>query len=167
MVAVLAGVDIESIGGAVTVLSLSPASLGTQLEAIHQRLQADLPGIDRVAAALYDPKTDVLKTFVNSTEGGSPLAHYDIRLGEVPSLVELVRERHTRVVTDLSVFQGSTREHTRRLLEKGYRSSYTVPFFDGGSLAGFLFFKRDIEFLEFIEQRVAGLVVMIVMGTGG
>ncbi len=116
-----------------------PWDVRPRLEALHRSLRREIAGIDRVAAALYDPKTDALKTFVRSTEGESPLVHHDARMAEVPSLGELARERRPRVIDDLAVFAGSVHEHRRGLLGLGFRSSDTLPFSDNGALAGFLF----------------------------
>ena len=40
-----------------------------QLRTMHAQLRSDLPGIARVAVAVYDGASDALKTFVHSTEG--------------------------------------------------------------------------------------------------
>lgn len=150
-----------------TVIAFSPRNVGPQVEALHRSLLAEVGGIDRIAAALYDPKTDALKTFVHSTDGECPLVHYDARLAEVPSLAEVAREGRPRVVDDLAVFAGSPHEHSRRLLDLGYRSSYTVPFFDNGALAGFLFFdsRTPARFSAPLAEkvRVYGQLIALVL----
>lgn len=42
-------------------------ALGKKLSSVHNLLKAHYPFISRIAAALYDPKTDMLKTFVHSS----------------------------------------------------------------------------------------------------
>ena len=106
----------------------------------HVCLRRLFPEIERVAAAVYDPGTDLLKTFAHSTDGGSPLELYEASLSDTPSLWRLAHSGHDRVLEDLRTLEDSPREHTRRLIERGYRSSYTVPLFEGGRLFGFLFF---------------------------
>ncbi len=106
----------------------------------HVCLKRLFPEIERVAAAVYDPKTDLLKTFAHSTDGGNPLELYEAFLAETPSLSLLAQAGNNRVVNDLNSLADSPHEHTRRLLERGYRSSYTMPLFEGGRLFGFLFF---------------------------
>ncbi|MBX7187172.1 MAG: HD domain-containing protein [Vicinamibacteria bacterium] len=106
----------------------------------HACLRKLFPGIERVAAAVYDPGADLLKTFAHSTDGGNPLELYEASLRESPSLEQLARSGKDRVLDDLDVLSASPHEHTRRLIERGYRSSYTVPLFEGGRLFGFLFF---------------------------
>lgn len=114
-------------------------SIDRTLEIIHDELRCALPGIARLAFALYDPETDRLKTFVHSTAGGNPLPHYEAVLAEVPSLAVLARERRTRVVADISPGDDRQSLHARRISGAGYRSSYTKPIFEGETLFGFLF----------------------------
>ncbi len=121
-------------------LALSPRSLGEQLAEIHERIRAELPRVDRIGVALYDPKTERLKSFVHSAEGRDPLSRYELLLSETPSLLALARSGEARVLTDLAFLAGSPADHTRRLLEAGFRSSYTKPFYSGRRLLGFLFF---------------------------
>ena len=106
----------------------------------HVCLRRLFPEIERVAAAVYDPKTDLLKTFAHSTDGGNPLELYEAFLADTPSLGRLAQSGDNRVVDDLNSLADSPHEHTRRLIERGYRSSYTMPLFEGGRLFGFLFF---------------------------
>jgi len=118
----------------------SRRTVGEEIAAIHESLRRSFPAIERVSAAVYDVETDLLKTFAHSTDGKSPLEHYEARLADTPSLQGLARSRRTRVVDDLLTLAGAPHEHTRRLIEGGYRSSYTVPLFEGDRLFGFLFF---------------------------
>ncbi len=96
-------------------------------------------GSPDVAVAVYDAATDALKTFVHSTEGGSPFARYADKLTNVPALAELARARRDRIIGDLADDLWSS-SHRRALVEHGFRSSYTTPFFDHGKLVGFVFF---------------------------
>lgn len=131
--------------------------LGRQLEEIHGHLRTHFPGVERLAVALYEPKTDQLRTFVHSTAGESPLVHYEARLAEIPSLGELALSGRSRVIDDLQVLRTSPHEHTRRLLETGYRSSYTMPVRANGRLFGFLFFdsKQRQYFTPPTVERLA------------
>ncbi|MFN8012511.1 MAG: HD-GYP domain-containing protein [Holophagaceae bacterium] len=114
--------------------------IGEQIEALHATLRAEFPAIDRVAVALYDPETDLLRTFAQSTVGGSPLAFYDATLEEVVSLKDLAARGGVRVLNDLALEIWNGSHHSQKLLEKGYLSSLTRPFYESGSLRGFLFF---------------------------
>lgn len=124
---------------------------------VHVCLRRQFPGIERVAAAVYDPATDILKTFAHSTDGGSPLALYEAPLSDTPSLAGLAHSGRDRVVDDLMTLALSPHEHTRRLIEKGYRSSYTMPLFDSGRLFGFLFFdsRQPGYFRPLIVEHLA------------
>ncbi|MEW6337747.1 MAG: HD-GYP domain-containing protein [Acidobacteriota bacterium] len=114
-------------------------TLASRLAHLHDAVRAELPGVDRLAIALYDGETERLRTFVHSTDGAPPLAHYETRLVDAPWLAELARTGATRILPDLHVLAGSPRAHTRALLARGYRSSYTRPLIENGELIGFLF----------------------------
>lgn len=114
--------------------------LRDQLAAVHDELRRDLPGVSRVAVAIYDPATDRLTTFVHATAGRTPFSLHEVKLADVPSLAELAVAGRDRVVDDLEVFRDSPAAHSRLLLEGGFRSSFTHPFYDRGALAGFVFF---------------------------
>ncbi len=120
-------------------------SVQARLRLIHDRIKQSLPGISRVAIATYDHATQVLRTFVHSTDGEPPFTHYDARLPEVPSLNELARVGGDRVIGNLATAWGNdgvppAGSHNRKLVDHGYRSSYTKPFYDRGRFAGFMFF---------------------------
>jgi len=145
-----------------------PETSREQLEALHAELRRDLPGIRRMALALYDPPTDLVHTFLHSTEGRTPFTLYAARLSDVPSLGEIAASGEPRVLDDLDALSGSGAPHSRLLLESGYRSSYTRPFYDRGTLAGFLFFDSDRpgyfrpEIVRHVETfaRLASLLVL-------
>jgi HD-GYP domain-containing protein (c-di-GMP phosphodiesterase class II) len=118
-------------------------SVRAQLESIHASLKEELPGIGRVAVAVYDERTDMLETFVHSTDGVAPFALYEAKLSTVAGLAELARDHEERIIDDLEALRRSPAPHTRRLLESGYRSSYTKPFYDHGELFGFVFFDSQ------------------------
>ena len=110
-----------------------------QVRAMHAQLRSELPGVARVAVAVYDRASDNLKTFVHSTEGASLLTPYVDKLANIPALAELARTRRHRIIGDLAADLWSS-SHRRVLVEHGFRSSYTTPFYDHGKLVGFVFF---------------------------
>ncbi|HJL15489.1 MAG TPA: HD domain-containing protein [Sandaracinaceae bacterium LLY-WYZ-13_1] len=126
-----------------------------QLHSLHRTLQVELPPITRVAVAVYDRKTDRLRTFAHSTEGESPLPHYETRLSEVPSLKALAERRADRVVDDLTVFAESEAEHSRAFQGR-WEASYTKPIFEGDRLRGFIFFDATEKafFSPAVVQRL-------------
>jgi HD-GYP domain-containing protein (c-di-GMP phosphodiesterase class II) len=114
--------------------------VGDKLAHIHRILRSRLPGIERVAVALYEPGRDLLKTYVYSGDQ-SPLVHYEARLGAVPSLQEVRARRRPRLVNDSdTLYQGGS-QHSRKLRAAGFGSSYTLPIFLDGSFLGFVFFN--------------------------
>ncbi len=48
-------------------------TLTDRVEYVHGLVMEKLPTVDRIACALYDSKTDLLKTFINSTREGEAL----------------------------------------------------------------------------------------------
>lgn len=119
-------------------------NLAAKVQTIHDALRERFAFIQRIAAAVYDPATDTLKTFLHTGEGATPLAHYTAKLSDAPSLHEILEKGRPRVVNDLAIFSGSTREHTHRIIASDYRASYTMPMYHQGRLFGFLFFNsRD------------------------
>lgn len=116
------------------------APFSAKLKSLHASLAQRFPRVDRIAVALYDPKTDALKTFAHSSGGAAPLSAYQARLAHTPSLQRLAQSRSSRVIEDLAEIAQSNSEHTRRITAEGYRSSYTMPMFMEGDLIGFLFF---------------------------
>ncbi len=115
--------------------------LAEKMAYVHEELKARFPAIARVAAAIYDPRTDLLKTFVASSGGDSPLQHYQAKLSESPSLCDILERGRPRVVNDMHLFDAGQHEHTQRIAKQGYRASYTMPMYSHGNFFGFLFFN--------------------------
>ena len=139
--------------------------LNERLGTLHSHLRRVVPSVDRLAVALYDPGMDQLKTFVNSTVGGEPLAAYQYKLSDSPSLMALKNEGKSRVIDDISTSLTSETEHTRWVKGMGYRSSYTVPIFHQGIFEGFLFFDscRPSAFTPEAVRRLEIYVNLIML----
>jgi HD-GYP domain-containing protein (c-di-GMP phosphodiesterase class II) len=119
--------------------------LHDKIQAIHRVLQDRLGGIERVAAALYEPTTDLVKTFVDSSdEADLPLRHHQARLTESHSLQEILRSGRPRVLNDLAAAGDHPPPYARRILGQGYASSYTMPMYYSGAFFGFLFFDSRL-----------------------
>lgn len=120
-------------------------NLSARLQDLHDIIATRHPEIHRIALATYDGDTDTLKTFINSTFGDSePLARYEARLSEVPSLQRLARSGEKRILQNLSGTLGqSGTTHSRWLNSSGFHSSYTVPVYHGDNFVGFLFFDAN------------------------
>lgn len=115
--------------------------LREKLAETHRVLNGYLPFVARVAVALYDPKTTLLKTYVQSSDTDDPMPHYQARLSETPSLQALLAEGKPRVINNMVTFEGEGHEHSRRLGRQGYAASYTMPMFSNGGFFGFVFFN--------------------------
>jgi len=115
--------------------------MGERLETIHRALRRQLDFVDRIAVAVYDDKTDTLKTFLASTGNGNPLENYEAGVEGAPALAEVLRGGRPRVVNDLSVFRDGSNEHTRRLRDHGYGAGCAFPMRVAGELAGCVFFN--------------------------
>lgn len=131
--------------------------IGQKIVRLHDQMRQAWPHLCRIAIAIYDDKTDLLKTFVNSSDLENSLSHYSVKLGSVSSLKQLVKSRKSRVINDLDVFVNSDSPHTKWLLEQGFKSSYTVPIFGHETLVGFLFFDADQPdfFADIIVQSLS------------
>ena len=124
--------------------------LPEKIRFVHGLLKSRFGFIDRISVAIHDPKTDLLKTYLYSSDDENPLVHYSARLSDSESMQEILRVGRPRVVNDLDIFNNVTAEHARRLASLEYKSSYTMPMFLNGEFFGFLFFnsRRKNVFLE-------------------
>ena len=112
-----------------------------KIESVHGLLKERFGFIDRIAFAVYDAETDLLKTFVNSSGGIGEMNFYSSRLADSASLQEILEVGRPRLVNDLDIFSGVPAEHARRIAALKYKSSYTMPMFLDGEFFGFLFFN--------------------------
>lgn len=116
-------------------------SLQEKLSGTHKAVQAHLPFVARIAVALYDPKTALLKSYLHSSGDGDPLPHYETHLGDAPSLARILEEKRPRVINHPLTFERPSHEHRNRLGRRGYAASYTLPMYYNGVFFGFVFFN--------------------------
>lgn len=119
------------------------SSLTDKLNFIHQTLRQRLDFIERIAVAVYDAKSDLLKTFIHSSGDARPLAHYQATLTSSTSLREIIEAGRPRVVNDLSIFKQSEQVHSKQILAENYGASYTMPMYRKGEFFGFIFFNAS------------------------
>ena len=143
------------------------ATFGERLEIVHAELRRRCQGVERLAVALHDRQTGVLKTFAASPAEESPLRNYEATMEDVRSLREVAASRRVRIVHDLSIFAGGSL-HSQRIRGHGFASSYTLPIFHGSELIGFVFcdslhkgyFRNGVvDQVELFTQLVAQLVL--------
>ncbi|MDH5785866.1 MAG: HD domain-containing protein [Chromatiales bacterium] len=119
------------------------SSLTDKLKIIHQTLRLRLDFIERVAVAVYDAKSDVLRTFIHSSGDAQPLTNYQASLSSATSLHEIIEVGRPRVVNDLSIFNDSEKTHSKQIRAEGYGASYTMPMYRQGEFFGFIFFNAS------------------------
>jgi len=117
--------------------------LRDKLVATHKSLSAMFPFIVRIAIAIYDPETHILKTYMHSSGEDNPLDNYQALIDDAPSLKEILKKGLPRVANSLVTFESGEHEHTRRIGRQGYAASYTLPMFNNGAFFGFIFFNAD------------------------
>lgn len=144
------------------------ATFAAKLAAVHGELSRRCPGVSRMAVAVYDRQTGLLKTFASSPAEQSPLRNYEAPLDQARSLHDTAVNRRPRVVNDLEVFADGRHEHTRRILGHGFASSYALPVHGGDGLVGFVFcdsvhkgyFRNDVlAQTEVFTQLAAQLLI--------
>ena len=118
-------------------------SLQEKLVETHRTLCEVFPFIVRIAIALYDPKTGMLKTYLHSSGDDNPLSNYQALLDDAPSLKSILDKGLPRVINNLLTFETADNEHTARIGRQGYAASYTLPMFDNGVFFGFIFFNSN------------------------
>lgn len=118
-------------------------TLSARLDSIHTSIIEKFPAVNRIACALYDPKTDLLKTFINSTHEGHAITAYEYKLADCASLSQLVSSGTFRVIDDIQSTFAPATEHSSWLLSQNYKSSFTIPMVSGDKLLGFIFFDSS------------------------
>lgn len=131
----LSGVTTRSSERVLSRAEIEKSGLGQRIQRLHHILRARYPFLNRIALALYDPESDLLKTFASSTQRGQTLSHYEAPLSGVPSLQRLRDLRQARVVDDIAASFTAPTLHTDWLKARHYRSSYTRPLYRGQDLA--------------------------------
>jgi len=135
---------------------------------VHGLLKDRFDFIDRISVAIYDAKTDLLKTFVQSSDDENPLVLYSAKLADSASMMEILKVGRPRVVNDLDIFSNVQAEHARRLSALEYQSSYTMPMFLNGEFFGFLFFnsrqknvfvESTLHYLDMVGHLLSLLVI--------
>jgi len=130
--------------------------LRDKLVATHEYLNKSFPFIVRIAVAIYDPATGLLKTYLHSSGDSNPLDNYQAYINDVPSLKAILDKGLPRVINNFLTFENSESEHTKRIGRQGYVASYTLPMFNNSDFFGFIFFNSDKKdvFSEKVLQQI-------------
>ncbi|MCW9024200.1 MAG: HD domain-containing protein [Gammaproteobacteria bacterium] len=130
--------------------------LHNKIISAHKSISVIFPFIERIAITIYDPESNMLKTYMHSSSDGNPLPHYQTLLDDAPSLKEIARKGLPRVINNMLTFEHGEHEHTKRIGRSGYAASYTLPMFNNGAFFGFIFFnsyEKDV-FSEKVLQQI-------------
>ena len=117
------------------------APLRSRIWEIHWAVRSFMPFVARVAVAIYEPGTALLRLFVHSGGSDDPAPHYPLPDDDKRSLRRLLDERHPRVIRNPLTFEGNGPERPARLGRTGFAASYTLPMFSNGAFLGFVFFN--------------------------
>jgi len=115
-------------------------SISDELIILHEHLRKKWPKLVRIAVALYDSETDMLHTFIRSSQHKDILNHYSYKLSEISSLLEISQTNKPRIIENLEVLAKSSTQHSQELIANGFHSSFTVPLYLNEHLLGFVFF---------------------------
>ncbi|MCB9871612.1 MAG: HD domain-containing protein [Ectothiorhodospiraceae bacterium] len=119
-------------------------SLSRRIFKLHGELRGFCSELGRIAIALYDERDDLLRTFIESSDGGPLFSHYEVHLAEVPSLRAVAVSDRPRVIEDLQAIPETGTMHDRLIREAGFRSSMTLPLRSRRRLIGFVFFDAAV-----------------------
>lgn len=122
---------------------LNGAGLGDRLLALHDEMQQDplLTGVGRIAAALYEPSRDLVKTFIHATDGPNPLGSVAMPLSASPTLQRIMTGGAPVVVDDIDAGSGTLGGVSGDLVRGGFRSRLVAPIIHQAAPFGFLFFN--------------------------
>lgn len=139
---------------------MNSAAFTSQLKRLHRDVQAEHPALLRIAFAIFDPATGLVKTYSHSTINSNPLVFYDCPLDEAPSLAMVAESRQPRIINDTRPMAASSRWHARMVALSGLKSSYTKPIFSRDVLQGFLFLNADtLGYFDASRMRALTLLV--------
>jgi len=130
------------------------SSLSQRLEDLHHNLLDQVPVVERIACALYDPGNGELKTFIDSTRSGVPIRTYNFPISASKSLSQIMETGKARIIDKIQEQVSANAEHSRWLLQQGYQSSYTVPMYGTNGFLGLIFFDslRSHAFTEWVRR---------------
>ena len=123
----------------------SQGPMRDKIVAAHEKVKTICPEIDRIAVAIFDPETTILKTYLHSSGDDNPLQNYQTLLDNAPSLKAILDQGHPRVINNMLTFENGKNEHTQRIGRAGYAASYTLPMFNNGNFFGFLFYNSKTK----------------------
>lgn len=130
------------------------SSVAGKMRGVHRCVRERHPVVHRIALALYDSESGLLKSF---TDTGTNRNGYSCRLQDVPCLLEIADRGEAEVLDDLDSKVEPSLPRGNLPADERYRSTLTLPLRQEDRLLGFLFFdSREVG--AFPEQVVADLL---------
>ena len=127
--------------------------ISQEVDLMYGQLKEAMPGLCRMAVALYEKESDVLHAFLRSPPSSTILTHYSELLSNVPSLLALAESSEPRII-DKTAASNSDTFHSQMLITAGVKSSFTVPLYLGDDLLGFVFFDASEE--GYFSEKIIG-----------
>lgn len=138
-------------------------SLHHELATLHTRVTEQVPDLDRIAVVIYDHKTDLLRTYSESSQSLDLFSHHEFPLSQCIALRQCADNSESRIINNIPKQYSSDSIHSKWLIEHGYRSSYTIPIYHLQHFIGFVFFnsyKQDL-FTNSVQQTLHPFVDLI------
>ncbi|MCK5359369.1 MAG: HD domain-containing protein [Gammaproteobacteria bacterium] len=112
-----------------------------ELKILHSEIKSRFRFLTRISVCLYNADTDIVKTYLSSSVNDN-LGNYSRKLAEIPTLLNIAVKCSPRVINDIEKETGPT-GRLNKVLQGGYKSSYTIPMLKSGEFFGFIFFNSD------------------------
>jgi len=86
-------------------------TLKEKLVCTHKAIEQFFPFMVRIAVTIYDPATNLLKSYVDSSDHPSPWQHCEAHLEDLPSLKEVLAKGRPRVINNMVTFENNESGH--------------------------------------------------------
>jgi len=120
------------------------SSISEELFLLHEEIRHKWPHITRVAIALHDADTDLLHTFIKSSQTENSINHYSFLLHESESLSKISETGEPRYLHDLTGLHDLNTQHSI-FVYQNFKSSFTFPIYWGQQFLGFIFYDAVKE----------------------
>ncbi len=129
------------------------------------RTNCGLTGLERIGANRFDSTTGMLHSFTGTGTLPTPFVNFEGPLTQFPSLDAMRATGNIRIVSDIAHEWDPASPHTSELLDRGIRSSLSVPLFAHDDLVGFLFLNSGQAhyFDDAVMAEIRSIVHLIAM----
>jgi len=116
-------------------------TLQDKLISIHEVITTTFSFVDRIAVAVYEQKTDLLKVFMASCYDDNLLNHHEIKLDDLSLLKHILKKGKASVVKDADIFSKDDNIHILQMADLRYAASYIMPVYQNSTFFGFIIFN--------------------------